>query len=312
MGRGETLRAELAKRAGRRLPAARRRSALTTFLRDGFAVFGAVVTLAAVLVAAFAPSLAPYDPLLLFAQSEGETPHLPPFWSEGSDPRFKLGTDSFGVDMLSLLIYATRVSILVGLNAVALVALAGTALGLLAGWFGRLRDDLVMRAADLVESIPSLLVYALLMMVLDDSILARPFEGTLLTSLVLSTVGWTSIARLVRGQVLVIKNREWILAARATGVPARRILRRHVLPHTLAPVLVAASFQIPTVMLAQGFLSVVRIGVTPPGLGDVIFNEFPHTVLTPQFVLMPTLLVVIISLGASALADGVQKVLQPW
>lgn len=337
--RGEgTLRRALARQAGSR-PGRRRWYA--ALARDPRALGGGAVLLAMAVAAVLAPRLAPFDPPAandpLYFTARGAEPHAPPVWDRGEgpppsddpfaafdrptpyDPRFVLGTDWERRDMLSLLLYGTRYSLAVGLLAVALVALLGTALGLAAGWRGGSLDDLVTRAADLAEAVPALLAYVLL-----ASVAAGPLGNLLgvaglyldavpVVSLLLASVGWVPVARLVRGRVRGLRETEWVLAARATGVPTRRLLLRHVLPHTAGAVLVAASAQLPVMLLADGLLGAVGVGRRPPSdtLGELIFHEFAFTVRLPVYVLMPTVLVIAMSLAVAALSDGMRRALDP-
>jgi ABC-type dipeptide/oligopeptide/nickel transport system permease subunit len=310
-------------------------------LRRPFAVMGLATLLAMAVVAALAPRLAPFDPPLTddrdyFLSDRLAAAHSAPFWDRSGeaafdqgedpydrsiphDPVYTLGTDSDGRDMLSLLVYGLRFSLPVGLLAVALVALAGLALGLAAGWLGGAWDDLAMRAADAAEAVPALLAY-----VLAAAVASEPITGALAsrglaldavpaTALVLASAGWAPVARLVRAQVLALQQREWVLAARATGVPGRRILFRHVLPHTIGAVLVAASSQLPLMLVAEGLLGAIGIGARPSSdsLGEMIFHEFVYTVRAPVFVLMPTVLVIAMSVALTALSDGLRGALDP-
>ena len=297
--------------------------------------------LALAIVAALAPRLAPYDPPqandpTFFVQRFSEA-HSPPFWDRPGDdsatdrddifeerhlpydPRYVLGTDRERRDMLSLLLYGTRYSLAIGLLAVALVAVVGAALGLAAGWLSGVWEDLVMRSADLADAVPPVVSTMVIALVVSDPLrsglasIGLPLGAVPVAALVLSCVGWAPVARLVRGQVLGLKGADWVLAARATGVPNRRIALRHILPHAVGAVLVAASSQLPAILLVEGLLERLEVGNRPPveTLGELIFQEFAETVNSPVFVLMPTALLLAISLGASALSDGVQKALDP-
>ncbi len=316
------MKQELATEAVARAPSSLSREVWRRLRRDLGTLAGGSVLLLASIITLIAPILAPYElPVAtdsIAFQMQGSYPHLAPFWSEGADPRYRLGTDRNGRGMLSLLVYGIRGSMVTGMIAVAVVAVVGTSLGLLAGWLRGVWESGIMRAADLAEAVPSLIVFALVAAVLDNYAAALSLDavlgGLLLMAIIVSSVGWASVARLVRGQVLALKNREWVLAAQAIGVPTRRLLLRQVLPHTLGAVMVAASSQLPVLIIAEGFLQTINIGVQPatPSLGQLIFQEFPTTVYAPAFVLMPTLPIVAVSLALSAVGDGIQKAIEPW
>ncbi len=313
----------------------KRRRWYTSLARDPIAVLGCVTLLVLAVVGLLAPRLAPFHPPeandTVFFLNQFAVPHTPPFFlgndteptlSDPSlpyDPKYKLGTDWESRDMLSLLLYGLRFSVPVGLLAVVLVALAGTALGLAAGWLGGTWEQLVLRAADLAEAVPAILAYALFAAVVSEPVtnVLAPLDLQLnavpMTALALSCVGWAPVARLVRAQVLSLKEAEWVEAARATGVSTRRLVLRHILPHTTAAALVAASSQLPVMLLADGLLGGIGIGPRPSvdSLGELLFHEFVYTVRAPVFVLMPTVLIIAMAVALTALSDGLQRALDP-
>lgn len=312
--------------------------------KEPSALLGGAVLLTMALAALLAPRLAPFDPSSLADPDSyvgrSALPHSPPFWDRSGDapfvhdpddpfadfmrslpydPTFVLGTDGKSRDMLTLLLYGLRFSMPVGLLAVALVAVFGAALGLSAGWLGGWWDDLVTWVSDAAEAIPALLAYVVFAAFVSEPAVAllQPaglsLDAVPVTILVLSCVGWAPVARLVRARVLELKKAEWVFAARAIGVRDSTILVRHVLSHTYGAMLVAASAQLPLMLLADGLLGAIGVGQRPSSdsLGELIFHEFPSTVAAPVFVLMPTFLVVTMSLALTALSDGVRKALDP-
>ena len=316
-------------------PRRRRRRWYTSLARDPLAVLGGVTLLVLAVIGLLAPRLAPFHPPeandTVFFLNRFAVPHTPPFFlgddteptltdpSLPYDPAYPLGTDWESRDMLSLLLYGLRFSLPVGLLAVCLVALIGTALGLAAGWLGGSSEQLVLRAADLAEAVPAIIAYALFAAVVSDpatslfATLGLQLSAIPVTALALSCVGWAPVARLVRAQVLSLKAAEWVEAAHATGVPTRRLVVRHILPHTTAAALVAASSQLPVMLLADGLLGGIGIGPRPPmdSLGELLFHEFVYTVRAPVFVLMPTGLIIAMSVGLTAFSDGLQRALDP-
>lgn len=325
--------------ANRGAPVPRRRRWRTVMSGDAFALLGGTVLLALAVAAILAPRLAPYTTAELEDMTSlqlGEVQaHAPPFWDRRGDtpcdscdvfeerylpydPRHVLGTDQFGRDMLSLLLYGTRYSLAYGLLTVALITAIGAAVGLAAGWRGGVTDYLAMRAADVVDAVPAILGYILFATVASGLLavvlgpLGLRLGGIPVTALVLSSVGWVPVARLVRGQVLALKGEEWVLAARAVGVPGARIALRHLLPHAVGPALVAATTQLPVLLVVEGLLYVAGIeGRSGHSLGLLIIAQFYHTVEAPYHVLMPTAVLVAIALAATALSDGVERVLDP-
>ncbi len=322
------------------LPKAPRRRWYLVALRDPSFMIGLVILLVLGGVGLMAPRIAPYDPprtsdgvyfLNLLAPV-----HAPPFWAKPDeidfqrvsidnppptpyDPRFPLGTDSERRDMLSLLVYGTRYSLFIGLLAVLLISLVGVAMGTLAGWRRGKVENIVLWIADTAESIPSFLACALFAAVVSDwlgrmlSHVGLYMDAIPPVAVSLSCVGWASVARMVRVQVINIGESEWVEAARALGVPSKRLILRHVLPFVLGPAIVVGTSQLPTILIIDGLLGAVGIGQRPPSitLGHMIFQEFPSTVAAPLFILMPTALLIAISLAATALSNGIQRLLSP-
>ena len=213
---------------------------------------GLVMTAIVVLVALCAPLLAPhpYDDQDLLASL------LPPFWMSGADPAYPLGADFQGRDLLSRLLYGARTSLVIGTSAVLVAGLLGIPLGLLAGYFGGWADEVIMRLADAQLAFPPI--------VLAIGILAVTGSTLPTIALVLGTIGWVQYARVIRGQTLSLREREFVTAARVCGAGDVRILARHVLPNALGPILVIATVNVSGMILAEASLSFLGIGVRPP------------------------------------------------
>lgn len=270
----------------------------------------ALCILAIVILAAFAPLLAPHDPELAPPDA---SPYAPPIWSSGADPRFLLGTDGSARDELSRLLYASRVSLLVGLVPTALIVCLGVPIGLLSGWLGGRWDDLLMRIAEAVYAFPSLLFFILVRFAFGETALGRAWDGVLLLSLALAAVGWVNLARLVRGRVLSLRREEYVVAAVSVGAPTMRVLVRHVIPNTLSTIIVAATLEIPAAILAEALLGAVNLGVRDPSysLGTLLFESFGAIVYAPASVLLPTGLITLLAVAFALLGGALRDALDP-
>ncbi|GAB5468383.1 MAG: ABC transporter permease [Rhodospirillales bacterium] len=217
----------------------------------------------------FAPHT-PFDPITISVLDN----HLPPAWQQGSDPRFLLGTDTQGRDVLSAIFYGARISILVGLGAVALSLLIGVTAGLLAGYLGGWVDLVIMRIAEVQFSFPPILIALLFNGILKTLLPPRAFDAAAIPILILAIglAGWVQYARIVRASTLVERGKDYISACHAIGLPTRLILRRHILPNIMGPVLVVAMLQIAVAIVTEATLSFLGLGSPPtqPSLGTLI------------------------------------------
>jgi peptide/nickel transport system permease protein len=215
-------------------------------------LLGLLCLTAILLAAACAPWLAPHDP----TEQDLRLRLLPPAWTAEGNSAYWLGTDHLGRDILSRVLFGARVSIIVGFTSVALSLLIGAVLGLIAGYRGGWLDDLIGRVIDIQLAIPYMLLAVALVMVLGSSL------PNLILVLVL--YGWTVYARLVRGQTLSVREREYVLAGQTVGVPTGRLLARHVLPNISSPILVMATLEIANMIIFEAGLSFLGLGVQPP------------------------------------------------
>jgi oligopeptide transport system permease protein len=271
---------------------------------------GAFFILLMVIVAVAAPLLAPHDPDTIPPTAMSNTP---PVWMEQGDPAYPLGTDSLARDELSRLLYGARISMVVGFVPMMITLVLGATFGLVAGWLGGRWDNLMMRGVDVVYAFPSLLFFIILQASLRQTWFGQALGGLLLLFVAFAITGWVNMARLVRGQVLSLKEKEFVEAARAAGVPTPRILLRHILPNTLAPIIVAVSFGIPSYILAEAGLSFLGIGIQPPtaSWGSMVFSSFPQMTFRPIFVIMPAALIAAIMMAFAFLGDGLRDALDP-
>jgi oligopeptide transport system permease protein len=279
--------------------------------RNKAAMLGIGIIALTAVCAIFAPMIAPYDPTL----QDTKANNMDPFWVSSiyHNSRFLLGSDELGRDILSRLIWSTRISLIVGLVPTAIIFSIGVSLGLFAGYVGGWIDNLLMRFTDIVYAFPDLLFVIIIMATLRSTWLGDIMGGLVLIFVALAVVGWVGLARLVRGQVLSLKEKEFIEAARATGVPTKRILFRHLFPNALAPVIVSLAFAIPGAMLAESVLSFLGIGIRPPtATWGVMINEgFAVFSQSPWPVLLPAVCISVVMLAFTFLGDGLRDALDP-
>ncbi|MFC2015550.1 ABC transporter permease [Chloroflexota bacterium] len=221
-------------------------------LREPGAFTGIIMLALLVTGAVLAPYLTPYE----YDQQITGAVLQPPFWSPGGSTEHLLGTDSLGRDLLTRVLYGARVSLIVGVMAVVIQGVVGSVLGLVAGYFGGPIDSLIMRLLDIQFSIPFLVLAMGILMVLGS--------GFTKVIIVLGLTGWIMYARIVRGQVLSLRETEFILAARCLGTRHSRIIGRHILPNVLGSIVVVATLQVPRMILAEASLSFLGLGVQPP------------------------------------------------
>jgi peptide/nickel transport system permease protein len=259
------------------------------------APLGAAVVLAAVVVALLAPRLAPYDPL---KQDLGNALARP-------DRAHLLGTDNVGRDVLSRVMWGTRISLVAGFVSVAIAAVAGSLLGLLAGYWGGHADGLVMRLMDAVLAFPPLVLALAL-----GGVLEAGLTGVLIA---LGVVYTPTFARLMRGQVLTIRVREYVEAARVLGAPGWRIAWRHVLPNAATPIVVQASLSVAFAILAEASLSFLGLGIQPPeaSWGSMINAGRGYLQQAPWIVFGPGAALFLTVLGLNFLGDAVRDALDP-
>ena len=244
-----------------------------SFRRSRITIIAAALTLIIVLAAVLARWIAPHDPSDLRTLSLLDS-HLPPAWLTGGDPNYLLGTDDQGRDILSTILYGTRLSLAVGVLSVVFAAVLGIALGLVAGYAGGAIDTLIMRIADVQLTFPAILIALLI----DGTVQAlagqQRNEQSVFWVLVVS-IGlsfWVQYARTVRGSTLVEKNKDYVLAARLIGIRPSLILFRHVLPNVMGPVLVIATINLALAIILEATLSFLGVGLPPtePSLGTLI------------------------------------------
>ena len=285
-----------------------------SFKRSPTAIVAAVIAAACLFCSLFAPWVAPHNPFDLATLNLLDS-RLPPAWMDGGNPRYLLGTDDQGRDILSALFYGARISLLVGLASVLLSLVVGVALGLLAGFVGGAVDAFIMRVCDVMLSFPSILV-ALLIDGVGRAIFPNAHDtlafGVLIFAIALT--GWVQYARTVRGSTLVERQKEYVQAARVIGVAPLAIMARHVLPNVMGPVLVLATIQVAAAILTEATLSFLGVGVPPtsPSLGTLI-RIGNDTLFSGDWwiTIFPGLMLVLIALSVNLLGDWLRDALNP-
>ena len=274
------------------------------------AVIGLIYIVLMVLVALFAPLLAPHDPNAIPSHAIANTP---PVWYDGGTWEFPLGTDSLARDELSRLIYGARISMIVGFVPTIIVVLIGVTYGLISGWLGGRWDNILMRLVDVVYAFPSLLLFIIFQAAFREGWFGRSLGGLTLLFFAFAITGWNGMARLTRGQTVSLREKEFVEAARAVGNPGHRIIFKHILPNSLAPIIVAVSFAIPSYILAEASLSFLGIGIRPPtaSWGSMVFQSFPIVTYRPIFVIMPSMLIALVMIAFAFVGDGLRDALDP-
>jgi peptide/nickel transport system permease protein len=286
-----------------------------SFRHAPVAVVSAIVLVIFLGSSLFAPWVAPHNPFDLATLNLNDA-LTPPHGVAGAKPEYLLGTDDQGRDLLSAIMFGTRISLLVGLAAVALSVLIGVTLGLVSGYAGGRLDAFIMRAADVQLSFPAILI-ALLIDGILRAVLPRSAHGDVALIVLVIAIGvsnWPQYARTVRGSTLVEKNKEYVQAARVIGVGTPAIVFRHLLPNVLGPVLVIATINIATAILIEATLSFLGVGVPPtrPSLGTLIRIGQDYLFSGEWWItIFPGAALVIMVLAINLLGDWLRDALNP-
>lgn len=275
---------------------------------------GIIVVMFAV-AALFAPWIAPSDPtnIATFNLADAE---LPPAFAEAGEWRFPLGTDNQGRDLLSAIIYGTRISLAIGGTAVLISALFGVTLGLVAGYFGGIVDAFIMRLADVILSFPTillaLLVSGIARAIFPDAGSVEYAPIVLVTAIAIHD--WVQYARTVRAATMVESRKDYVRAAQVIGLPRSRVLFRHILPNVITPVLVVATISVATAILAEATLSFLGVGMPPtyPSLGTLIRIGYEFMLSGMWWIsLLPAVTLVILILALNVVGDWARDHFNP-
>lgn len=319
------------------------RDSFERLLRNRLAVVGFIVIVLNILMAIFAPILAPYDYADQSLLKTNSAPHwvidlFPTMTARGEEggyvkvvdsEEFFLGTDPLGRDLLSRIIWGARVSLAVALVGPIFATAIGLTMGLIAGYYGGFTDNIIMRVVDVVYAFPTLLIIILMMAYFRSAAFAGPeAEGTiqgflyqadrsiggmLFIFIGIGITSWLGLARLTRGQVLSVRENEYILAARAQGATNLQIITKHILPNIVGPLIVAETLAIPGYIRAEAFLSFIGLGVSPPtaSWGQMISDGSQYIGSFPHQAIFPALALFLIMFAFNFLGDGLRDAFDP-
>ena len=285
-------------------------------LKNKLAVFGMVVVAIIAIASLIGPPIVKaatgytYDFIPSFDQSL--TKSFPPF--TGPDGSFSwlhpMGTDNAGRDMLARVLLGGRISLMVGIISTIVSLIIGVSYGATAGYLGGKVDDLMMRIVDVLYSLPYIIVVVVLLAFFGGQ---SPLSQLILLFVALGAVSWLTMARIVRGQVMSLKNQEFVMAARATGVSTGKIIFRHLVPNTLGPVIIYATLTIPQVMLSEAFLSFLGFGVQAPlaSWGSLASDGVQNMAIFPWQLIFPGVTMALALFSLNFLGDGLRDALDP-
>ncbi|MFT3729710.1 MAG: ABC transporter permease subunit [Terricaulis sp.] len=271
-------------------------------MRNPAAVVSLYVVAILVLAAIFGPILWIYKLDEIFRDRVAIAPTL--------DHMHLLGTDTEGRDMVARMLFGLRISLLVGVAATAVALTIGVAYGAVAGFFGGAVDEAMMRLVDVLYAIPFIFFVIVLMTLINTP---DPFFKLLLIFMAIGAVEWLTMARIVRGQTIALRNKEFVEAARAAGARPMEIVFRHIVPNVLGPVVIYATLNIPVIILSESFLSFIGLGVQEPltSLGRLISDGSGQMINAPWMLVVPATTMLVLLLAFNFLGDGLRDALDP-
>ena len=294
------------------------------FRRNKLAMAGLGYLIILAVVAIFAPAIAPHNPVQSDLRTAGKYRQAAWIHVDNSkttgDWSYPLGTDGNGRDVFSRLVYGTRISLVVGFIPMAVIMLIGIPIGLISGFVGGRVDNLLMRFTDIVYAFPALLFFIIMQISLGDTWIGKLFNGLVLLFVTLSIINWTGVARLVRGDTLALKEKEFVEAARASGASPWRQIGRHILPNALGSIIVAGAFIVPGAIIAEAVLTYLGIGLRPDVSLDAPFPTSWGQMIQagqtayrnqPWLLIAPSLAVAMITLSFTFVGDGLRDALDP-
>ena len=265
------------------------------FLRHRLAMVGSIIIALLVLVAVFAPYVAPYGYRDHHYDSVLHSPSL----------RFPLGTDNVGACILSRIIYASRISLSVGFLSMFIAMSLGTAVGATAGFFGGRIDNVLMRVVDVALCIPALFLLLMIVAIVSPS--------TTIVVVAIGVTNWMVPSRIVRGQVLSLKEQDFVEAARATGAGTPLIIMRHILPNAMGPLIVNSTLMVGQAIITESTLSFLGVGIQPPtpSLGNMLTAAQTYLWMAPWMAVFPGLMILVLVLAFNLMGDGLRDALDP-
>jgi peptide/nickel transport system permease protein len=281
--------------------AMRWRKVLRKLLENKGAVFGLIMVLGVIFSAVFAPLISPHDPIL----QDVEKRLIPPMGQEGADSNYLLGTDHLGRDIVSRLIYGARISIVVSVSAVALSAVLGTLIGLFSGFYGGKVDNIFMRIADVQLAFPFILLAIAIIAVLGPNL-----QNIILT---MGITGWVIYARVVRAEVLSLREKEFITSVRALGGSNGRIIFNHLFPNVVPPIIVIVTLEMARMIIMEAALSFLGLGIQPPTptWGGMLADGRVYLVTSWWLATFPGLVIMLVVLGINLLGNWLRDMLDP-
>ncbi len=315
----EALRRQFAMRK----PTSLYRDAWRRLIRNRGSVMGMIIVGVFALMGIFAGVISPHPPLEMYPNNSYRMPtwiHLPDDPLHTGVAEFPLGTDTIGRDVLSRVIFGARTSMAVGFIPMVLIILIGTTIGMVAGYAGGRVDNLLMRFTDIVYAFPALLFFIIMITALRDTWLGGLLDGFVLLFVCLALVTWVTVARLVRGQVLSIKEKEYVEAARSIGATPGRIMLNHIFPNSLAPIIVSAAFLVPQSIVTEAVLGYLGIGIRPTvdpaamfptSWGNLLNDGRVAINAQPWLLVAPAVCVGVIMLAFTFIGDGLRDALDP-
>lgn len=269
--------------------------ALQQLKKNKIAIIGLIIIISLAFIALFAPFIAPHDPIEQNLDKRLLTPCR----------EYPMGTDDLGRCLLSRIIYGARVSLQLSVIVVGIITVIGVTLGLISGYYGGIVDEIIMRLVDVVLAFPGI--------ILALAVAGALGPGLFNVMLALAMVGWTGLARVVRGSVLSVKQKEFVESARALGCSDLHIMTRHILPNVMAPVIVLATLDMAFIILAAAGLSFLGLGAQPPTpeWGSMLNNGRAFMRTAPHLTTFPGLAIMVAVLAFNFLGDGLRDVLDP-
>lgn len=274
---------------------------LHNLVKSKTGLVGAVLVLIVSLIAIFAPFLASHDPAAVNPLNRLK----PPVWMEGGTAEYWLGTDNLGRDMWSRIVYGSRVSLIVGVGAVLVSGFIGAVLGLLSGFYGKWVDAMIMRVSDAFMAIPTILFMLVVLAVVGPGLTTLIF--------VIGVTNWVSYTRVVRGEVLSLKEGDFVKAARAIGAKNHQIMFKHILPNILSSFIVISGMSVATTIITEASLSFLGLGIKPPAVswGGMLSDGRQYIATSWWVATFPGLAITITVLGVIFLGDWLRDVLDP-